>query len=127
MLLIVYSYCSYTNDTVYIQAHVVLEIILFSFFFIDMFLKFVWFGPKRFFTHRKTMVIVSLPTNANAQCIVSLHCTCPLQLVILCVMTIEAFVILIRQESHVRLTRALRPIVLMDNHYLYGVRRLVYL
>ena len=45
------------------------------------------------------------------------------QSVVLFVMLIEAFVVLIRQDSHLRLTRALRPIVFIDSHYVYGVRR----
>lgn len=45
------------------------------------------------------------------------------QSIVLCVMLIEAFVVLIRQDSHLRITRALRPIVFIDSHYVYGVRR----
>jgi len=40
-------------------------------------------------------------------------------------MIIEAFVVLIRQTSHFRVSRALRPIFLVDTHYLGGVRRFI--
>ena len=35
----------------------------------------------------------------------------------------EAITVLIRKENHVRVTRALRPLFLIDTHYCYGVRR----
>ena len=38
-------------------------------------------------------------------------------------MMIEAITVLVRQDSHFRVTRALRPIFLVDNRYLRGVRR----
>ena len=47
----------------------------------------------------------------------------PLQIVILVVMYTEAMVVLIRMENHFRVTRALRPLFLIDTHYCYGVRR----
>ncbi|XP_065571448.1 two pore channel protein 1-like isoform X2 [Artemia franciscana] len=39
------------------------------------------------------------------------------------VMLIEAIVILVRQSSHIRVTRALRPVFILDNHYSRRVRR----
>ena len=47
------------------------------------------------------------------------------QLVVLSVMYIEATVVVIRQQNHVRVTRCLRPIFLIDSHYCGGVRRSV--
>lgn len=38
-------------------------------------------------------------------------------------MVIEAIAVLLRQSSHVRITRALRPIFLIDNRYCRGIRR----
>ena len=52
-------------------------------------------------------------------------CIQPLQSAVLFVMFIEALTVLIRQDSHFRVTRALRPILFIDSHYLYGVRRSV--
>ena len=39
------------------------------------------------------------------------------------IMMIEALVVLIRADNHFRVTRALRPIFLIDNHFFGGVRR----
>ncbi|GFV56391.1 two pore calcium channel protein 1 [Trichonephila clavipes] len=44
-------------------------------------------------------------------------------LVVLVIMIIEAVVVLGRQTSHFRVTRALRPVFLIDNHYCKGIRR----
>lgn len=38
-------------------------------------------------------------------------------------MLAESIVVLVRQSSHFRVTRALRPIFLLDNKYFGGVRR----
>ncbi|KAF5929277.1 hypothetical protein HPG69_019298 [Diceros bicornis minor] len=48
---------------------------------------------------------------------------CPLQTSVLLVQFIEAIVVLVRQTSHVRVTRALRCIFLVDCRYCGGVRR----
>lgn len=40
-------------------------------------------------------------------------------------MIIEAFIVLVRQTPHFRVSRALRPIFLVDTHYLGGVRRFI--
>ncbi|KAH7986185.1 hypothetical protein HPB52_025147 [Rhipicephalus sanguineus] len=48
----------------------------------------------------------------------------PVALSILLLMLIEALVVAARQATHFRILRALRPIFLIDNHYLGGVRRL---
>lgn len=47
---------------------------------------------------------------------------CP-QTCVLVVQFIEAIVVLVRQTSHVRVTRALRCIFLVDCRYCGGVRR----
>ena len=41
----------------------------------------------------------------------------------LIIMFVEAIVVLIRGNNHFRVTRALRPIFLIDNHYCGGIRR----
>lgn len=41
----------------------------------------------------------------------------------LAIMFIESVVVLIRQTNHFRVTRALRPLFLIDTHYFRGVRR----
>lgn len=66
-------------------------------------IKFYWIGPRHFFKHRRTMI----------------------KTIVLCLMIIEAIVVLIRQDSHFRVTRSLRPVFLIDNHYFHGVRRVI--
>lgn len=68
---------------------------------IELYMKYQWMGMKPFFSHKRTM----------------------LKLGTLVIMIIEAIVVLIRRDSHFRVTRALRPIFLIDNHYCGGVRR----
>ena len=41
------------------------------------------------------------------------------------VMFTEALIVLVRQSSHLRVTRALRPIFLIDTKYCGGVRRFI--
>lgn len=47
------------------------------------------------------------------------------QCVTLGIMFVEAITVLIRQSSHFRVTRALRPIFLVDTRHLGGVRRCI--
>lgn len=57
--------------------------------------------------------------------LVELTCSVPVysQTSVLVVQFIEAIVVLVRQTSHVRVTRALRCIFLVDCRYCGGVRR----
>jgi two pore calcium channel protein 1 len=43
----------------------------------------------------------------------------------LVLMFVEALVVLIRANTHFRVSRALRPIFLIDNHFCGGVRRFI--
>ena len=58
---------------------------------------------------------------------ICLHTVIPLppppQSIILVVMFVEAITVLVRQESHLRITRALRPVFFIDNFLMGGVRR----
>ena len=47
------------------------------------------------------------------------------QAVIVLVMVVEVMVLLVRDERHLRVTRALRPILLLDTYLMAGVRRYV--
>jgi len=69
----------------------------------QLFLKTRWIGWKSFFRHKRTVVKAST----------------------LLIMVIEAVVVLCRQTNHFRVTRALRPLFLIDNHYCGGVRRFI--
>ena len=46
-----------------------------------------------------------------------------IQTIILAEMLVEVVVVLSRQENHLRVTRALRPIFFIDNVLMDGVRR----
>lgn len=70
---------------------------------IELFMKFRWMGFKQFSEHKRTM----------------------LKLTTLVIMIIEALVVLVRRDSHFRVTRALRPIFVIDNHYCGGIRRVL--
>ena len=49
-----------------------------------------------------------------------------LQTVVLAVMYVEVITVLIRQQNHFRITRALRPMFFIDNYLMSGVRRYVH-
>ncbi|XP_071479888.1 two pore calcium channel protein 1-like, partial [Diadema antillarum] len=66
-------------------------------------LKMRWLGVKSFIKHKRTL----------------------LKAMVLFVMYSEAVVVIARQRSHFRVTRALRPIFLVDCHYCGGVRRVL--
>ena len=74
--------------------------------------------------HNYTMSLITMIRKAES--VTSHHLIfffVPLQIVILVVMYTEAIIVLIRMENHFRVTRALRPLFLIDTHYCYGVRR----
>lgn len=50
-------------------------------------------------------------------------CVCVGQMSVLLIQFVEAIVVLVRQTSHLRVTRALRPIFLVDCRYCGAVRR----
>ena len=62
-----------------------------------------WIGWRDFFRHKRTVVKV----------------------IALLLMFVEAVVVLIRANTHFRVSRALRPIFLIDNHFCGGVRRFI--
>ncbi|XP_064612254.1 LOW QUALITY PROTEIN: two pore channel protein 1-like [Liolophura sinensis] len=68
---------------------------------LDIAIKLKWLGWKIFFRHRRTM----------------------LKSLTLSIMFVEAIVVLIRQTNHFRVTRALRPLFLLDSYYCRSVRR----
>lgn len=45
--------------------------------------------------------------------------------IVLALMITEAVVVLLRRDSHFRVTRSLRPVFLIDNYYFGGVRRVI--
>ncbi|KAG0729596.1 Two pore calcium channel protein 1 [Chionoecetes opilio] len=69
---------------------------------ISIVMQLRWLGPRTFLTHRRSAVK---------------------GLVTWIVMLIDAVVVISRNKTHFRVTRAMRPIFMVDNRYLGGVRR----
>ncbi|KAJ7382109.1 Two pore calcium channel protein 1 [Desmophyllum pertusum] len=86
-----------------VPVHGALEILSLLIVAIGLTVKLKWQGAKLFFNHKRTL----------------------LKVIILAVVFVEAVVVLVRSENHVRVTRALRPLFLIDTHYCYGVRRVL--
>ncbi|XP_062446456.1 two pore channel protein 1 isoform X1 [Rhea pennata] len=84
-----------------IYVHATLELFALIVVVFELSMKMRWLGFQTFIRHKRTMVK-----------------TC-----VLFVQFIEAIVVLVRQTSHVRITRALRCIFLVDCRYCGAVRR----
>ncbi|XP_072004232.1 two pore channel protein 1 [Engystomops pustulosus] len=84
-----------------IYVHATLELLTLALVVFELYMKMRWLGWRTFLRHRRTM----------------------LKSFVLFVQFVEAIVVLIRQTSHVRVTRALRPIFLVDCRYCGAVRR----
>ncbi|XP_013381725.1 two pore calcium channel protein 1 [Lingula anatina] len=86
-----------------IGAHASLELFGLALLSVELGLKLRWQGVKTFFSHKRTLF----------------------KTLLLFLMFTEAIVVLSRQSNHFRVTRALRPLFLLDSHYARGVRRFV--
>ncbi|KAJ1092402.1 hypothetical protein NDU88_005512 [Pleurodeles waltl] len=84
-----------------IYVHATLELFALVVVVFELGMKMRWLGCRTFVRHKRTMV----------------------KACVLLVMFVEAIVVLVRQTSHVRVTRALRPIFLVDCRYSGAVRR----
>ncbi|XP_053276568.1 two pore channel protein 1 isoform X1 [Pleuronectes platessa] len=84
-----------------VYVHATLELLALVMVAFELCMKMRWLGFHTFIRHKRTMVK-----------------TC-----VLLLQFVEAIVVLIRQTSHVRVTRALRPIFLVDCRYCGAVRR----
>ncbi|XP_036296095.1 two pore channel protein 1 [Pipistrellus kuhlii] len=84
-----------------IYVHATLELFALMVVVFELCMKLRWLGLHTFVRHKRTMVKAS----------------------VLVVQFIEAIVVLVRQTSHMRVTRALRCIFLVDCRYCGGVRR----
>uniref|UniRef100_A0A2R9B796 Two pore segment channel 1 n=1 Tax=Pan paniscus TaxID=9597 RepID=A0A2R9B796_PANPA len=84
-----------------IYVHATLELFALMVVVFELCMKLRWLGLHTFIRHKRTMVKTS----------------------VLVVQFVEAIVVLVRQMSHVRVTRALRCIFLVDCRYCGGVRR----
>ncbi|XP_035494930.2 two pore channel protein 1 isoform X1 [Scophthalmus maximus] len=84
-----------------VYVHATLELLALVMVAFELCMKLRWLGFHTYIRHKRTMVK-----------------TC-----VLLLQFAEAIVVLIRQTSHVRVTRALRPIFLVDCRYCGAVRR----
>lgn len=79
-----------------------------------MFSDLVFKKVKNLFNFSLLCIILSNKTNCNV-----------LQCMTLDIMFLEVMTVLVRQSSHFRVTRALRPIFLVDTKCFGGVRRFI--
>ena len=86
-----------------VGIHAALELIALGVITIELVLKLRWTGWNTIVHHKRTT----------------------LKSVTLVIMLVEALVVIIRQESHFRVTRALRPIFLVDTRVCGNVRRFI--
>ncbi|XP_076345676.1 two pore calcium channel protein 1-like isoform X2 [Tachypleus tridentatus] len=68
---------------------------------IELIMKLRWMGISPFFQHKRSVI----------------------KLVALVLMVIESVVVIARQTNHFRISRALRPVYLIDNYHCGGIRR----
>ena len=85
------------------QVHATIELCTLMIIAVLMGLRTRWIGWQTFIRHKRTS----------------------LKITTLSIMVIEAIVVIARADSHFRITRALRPIFVIDNHYCGGVRRFI--
>ncbi|CAF4804794.1 unnamed protein product [Pieris macdunnoughi] len=86
-----------------VWAHGTIELLALTVIGIELHLKLKWIGWGTIFKHKRTMI----------------------KGLTLLIMLLEAVVVLCRQSSHFRVTRALRPIFLVDTRHCGGVRRFI--
>ncbi|XP_067014675.2 two pore channel protein 1 [Anabrus simplex] len=86
-----------------VGVHGSIEILCLAIIGVELMLKLRWIGWKSILYHKRTMF----------KCCV------------LGIMVVEAITVLVRQSSHFRVTRALRPIFLVDTRHCGGVRRFI--
>ncbi|TNN29659.1 Two pore calcium channel protein 1 [Liparis tanakae] len=92
---------SHAQLSVKVPVHATLELLALVMVAFELCMKLRWLGFHTFIRHKRTMVK-----------------TC-----VLLLQFVEAIVVLVRQTSHLRVTRALRPIFLVDCRYCGAVRR----
>lgn len=86
-----------------VAIHTTLELVSLGVIGVELALKLRWIGWATILKHKRTMV----------------------KGVTLCIMVLESIIVLVRQSSHFRVTRALRPIFLVDTRACGAVRRFI--
>ncbi|XP_036385875.1 two pore calcium channel protein 1-like [Megalops cyprinoides] len=84
-----------------VYVHATLELLALVMVAFELSIKLRWLGFRTFIRHKRTMVKTG----------------------VLLLQFVEAIVVLVRQTSHMRVTRALRPIFLVDCRYCGAMRR----
>ncbi|XP_049818861.1 two pore calcium channel protein 1-like isoform X2 [Aethina tumida] len=92
---------SVENFELPVAVHSTIELVSLGVIAIELALKLRWIGWTTIFNHKRTMI----------KCIT------------LVIMLVEAITVLIRQSTHFRVTRSLRPIFLVDTRACGSVRR----
>ncbi|XP_053473554.1 two pore channel protein 1, partial [Ictalurus furcatus] len=85
----------------HVYVHATLELLALVMVAFELCMKLRWLGFHAFIRHKRTVVKTS----------------------VLLIQFVEAIVVLVRKTSHLRVTRALRPIFLVDCRYCGAVRR----
>ncbi|KAK2179684.1 hypothetical protein NP493_477g01020 [Ridgeia piscesae] len=70
---------------------------------LELGMRLKWLGTRAYLHHTRTMI----------------------KTVVLVIMAVEVIVVFIRQSQHFRVTRAIRPIFLLDSYYCRGTRRFI--
>jgi len=86
-----------------VQVHASIELCSLVLIATMQVLRTRWTGWRAFFGHKRTAIKV----------------------LALIVMIMEALVVIVHRHNHFRITRSVRPIFLIDNHFLGGVRRFI--
>ncbi|XP_065173158.1 two pore channel protein 1-like isoform X2 [Atheta coriaria] len=94
---------SVSRFTLPVGVHGTLELVALAIITIELVLKLQWMGYSTLLKHNRTMV----------------------KSIALVIMALEAMTVLVRQESHFRVTRALRPIFLVDTRACGNMRRFI--
>ncbi|KAL5016939.1 hypothetical protein ScPMuIL_006528 [Solemya velum] len=106
LLILLLALCEGEQSVSYLYlpvgVHGSLELFALLILGLELGIKMRWLGLQRFFRHKRTLV----------------------KFFTLLVMLSEAITVLIRQKNHVRVTRALRPLFVIDTHYCKGIRRI---
>lgn len=98
----------FSSSIVALKVHMV-ELVILLYLAVHLSLKFIWVGRRQpdttLYSHMK------------------LHFGHIIQVIIVLEMLLEVITVMFRGQTHIRLTRALRPLFVVDSVLLKGVRR----
>ena len=99
------------------QVYIVIEMVLLLFIGVSLVLRLVWKQPKSFLRSRNILAVSN--TTKQTPCIQAIR----LQVAVFISMFFETLTILSRNQRHFRITRTLRPFLLLDSYLMAGARR----